>query len=74
MLEHGELMKTREFSILVIIAVAIVVTMGIAAKLITKKDDTPIEELAEELIYQELGVNIDLTPGSKEEKQEDASK
>jgi ABC-type glycerol-3-phosphate transport system substrate-binding protein len=31
-------------------------------------DDNPIEELSEELIKKNVGIDIDLTPNSKEDK------
>jgi uncharacterized protein YpmB len=50
-------------TIVVIIVCAVV---GITASLITKQDDSPIEEEAEEVIQQETGLEIDLSPRSPE--------
>ena len=57
----------KGFAVLVpLIIVAVVGVIGYSAHLITKKDDTPIEEMAEDYIKSETGKDFDLTPDSKE--------
>lgn len=60
-------MKLSDMGLLILLG-AIIVGVGIA--FVTKKDDTQLEEAAEMIIYQQTGVDVDLTPGSPE----DASK
>lgn len=52
--------------ILPLVIVAVVAVVGYSAHLITKKDDGPVEEMAEEYIKSETGKDVDLTPDSKE--------
>lgn len=57
----------KGFAVLVpLIIVAVVGVVGYSAHLITKKDDGPVEELAEQYIKSETGKDYDLTPDSKE--------
>lgn len=44
----------------VIVIAALII--GYASIFITKKDDGPIEQAAEEVIKEETGVSVDLTP------------
>ena len=55
-----------------VIIVTVSLTVGLVSRHFIKKDDNPIEELAEEIIKQETGIDIDLSPDSPEEK--DANK
>jgi len=53
----------------VVVIVAIAVIIGMISIFATKKDDSHIEEIAESVIEQQLGLPpgiIDLTPDSKE--------
>lgn len=61
-------MKLYDFGI--IILVAIVVGAAVIGVVSVKYlgSDNAVEEVAEEVIKAETGVNIDLTPSSKEEK------
>jgi hypothetical protein len=52
--------------ILPLVIIAVVGIVGYSAHLITKKDDTAIEEMAEDYIKSETGKDVDLTPDSKE--------
>lgn len=62
-----KLFKQKGFAVLVpLIIVAVVGVIGYSAHLITKKDDGPVEEMAEAYIKQETGKDIDLTPESEE--------
>lgn len=57
----------KGFAVLVpLIIIAVVGIVGYSAHKITKKDDTPIEEYAEDYIKKETGKDIDFTPDSKE--------
>lgn len=52
----------------VVVIVAIAVVVGMISIFATKKDDAPIEEVAETVIEQQLGLpsgSVDLTPDSK---------
>lgn len=68
-------MKLFDFGVFIIIAIAGLAALGIATKHITKSDDHPIEEYAEEVIEDMIedalnlpgdSINIDLSPNSKE--------
>ena len=50
----------------IIIAGAIIV--GVGSKYVFKKDDHPIEELAERILKEQTGIDIDFTPLTKELK------
>lgn len=50
----------------IVVVVAVVAVVGFAAAKITKKDDGPVEEVAEQVIKNETGYDVDLTPGSPE--------
>lgn len=52
----------------IIIGLSIIV--GLGSRFIFKKDDHPIEELAEQVLKDQTGIDIDFTPLSKEEKKE----
>lgn len=45
---------------------AVAAVVGLASFFITKKQDNPIEEACEEMIKHQIGIDIDLTPGSRE--------
>ena len=55
-------------TIITIGIVGIALIIGIGYKFINKKapDDNPVEELAEALIKERTGIDIDLTPDSPE--------
>ena len=50
-----------------IVAIAIAAGVGLKFVFPKIKDDNPIEEIIEEYIFEEAGINIDLTPASKED-------
>lgn len=56
-------------AILSIVIVAISLTVGLVSRRFIKKPDNPIEEIAEEVIKEETGVDIDLSPDSPEDKE-----
>ena len=41
-------------------------TIGIGSRYIFKKDDTIIEEVAEDIVCKKTGICVDFTPESKE--------
>lgn len=55
--------------------IAISLIIGIGFRYVTNvSDDHPIEEIAEHIIEKETGYDIDLTPFSKEEKDDEKIK
>lgn len=61
-------MKFYDFSILIVVAIVVVAAaVGIASQFFLSADN-PIEEIAEEVIKVETGVDVDLSPGSHEIK------
>ena len=61
-------MIVRDLSIVFYIsAVVLVSAIGFFASKMTGKDDSQIEETAEDFIYENTGVKIDLTPDSPED-------
>ena len=46
--------------------VGIAVVLGIASGFLFKKDDNVVEEYCEEIVKEETGIDVDLTPGSPE--------
>lgn len=52
--------------ILSVVIVAVSLTVGLVSRHFLKKPDNPIEEIAEEFIRKESGVDIDLSPDSPE--------
>ena len=50
------------------ILVSIATAIGLMSPVITKQDDGPIEEVAEEIIKEQTGIDIDFTPRSPEKK------
>lgn len=60
-------MIVREAAAIVIVcAVLFVAAVGLIASRYSGKDDGPIEEAAEEFIDAQTGMNVDLTPDTKE--------
>ena len=57
----------KKENIIKVIVVILVIIVGISSAYFLG-DDNPIEEIAEEVIQEETGVNIDLTPNSPEPK------
>jgi hypothetical protein len=56
------------FALIVSFMIVLLATLaGITTAFTTKKSDGPIEELCEEIIKDQTGIDIDLTPGSSEE-------
>ena len=51
----------------VIVVVAVVAVIGFSYAKITKTDDSPVEEAAEQVIKNETGFDVDLTPNSPEQ-------
>jgi len=50
--------------------VVIAVSIGVSSTIIFKmKKDNKIEEIAEEIIKKETGIDVDLSPNSKETKE-----
>ena len=49
-----------------IVIVVICLVVGLGGYFITKHPDGPVEEAAERVIKSETGLDIDITPGSKE--------
>ncbi len=57
----------KEFSFLIVIIIVSVAVVGyISTKFLG--DDNPVEEIAEEVIESQTGVDVDLTPNSPEKK------
>lgn len=54
--------------IVTVLIVAVSLTVGLVSRRYLKKADNPIEEIAEEVIKQETGIDVDLSPDSPEEK------
>lgn len=52
----------------VIVISAIMCAIAIRYAIPSLKDDNPIEEVMEDLIHKEIGVNIDLSPASQEKE------
>lgn len=50
----------------VVIIVCIAATVGVVYTAITGKPDNIVEEVAEEVIKDETGIKVDLTPSSPE--------
>jgi hypothetical protein len=58
-------MKLRDGGLLVMgILVGIGVLAGVISQMVTKKNDGPIEEIGENIIKYETGIDIDLSPGT----------
>lgn len=49
-----------------IVGVAIAAGVGVKYMIPNYKDDNPVEELVEEIINEETGLDFDLTPASRE--------
>ena len=60
-------MKHYECGTTIIIIISVVGLIGFMSSRILGNDN-PIEELAEEIIENETGINLDLSPSSKEDK------
>jgi len=52
--------------VITIALVAAAVIVGIGSSFLFKKQDNVVEEYCEEVIKEETGVDVDLTPGSPE--------
>lgn len=57
-----------EATVVVIAILAVVAAIGFASAKILKKDDGPVEEASEQIIEEVSGYDVDLTPGSPEQK------
>ncbi len=64
-------MKRSDFTILTIaitlFVLAISAVLSYVSVKIYHKDDAPLEELAEEIVKETTGIDIDFTPDSKEQ-------
>jgi len=58
-------------SLVTVSIVCISLIIGFGSRYIFKKDDNKVEELAEEIIFQETGYYIDLTPLTPEDNDGD---
>lgn len=56
----------RDMGATILIVLVLAGAIGLGAKYLTKQDDSPVEEIAEEVIKSQTGIDIDLTPESKE--------
>lgn len=65
-LTKDEKMILKDGGLLVLTIIIIAAAIGYGAAKYTKKDDGPIEEAAEQVIKNQIGIDIDLTPDSKE--------
>jgi hypothetical protein len=59
-------MRLCDVSLLIVIVVAVVAAAIGYGSSKYLGDDNPVEEAAEEVIEADTGIDIDLTPGSKE--------
>ncbi len=59
-------MKMFELSVIVVVVIIGVCVIGGILSTVWLGKDTAIEEIAEKVIQEETGINIDLTPSSKE--------
>lgn len=57
----------KKENIIKVIVVILAIIVGISSAYFLG-DDNPVEEIAEEVIQEETGINIDLTPNSPEPK------
>lgn len=55
----------RNTNMIIWIGVAIAIIVGVATPLITKKNDTMPEEMAEAYIYRQTGKQIDFSPSEE---------
>jgi len=64
-------MKIKDYGFLLVLAILIgFAYLGGCERIYTKYDipsDNPLEEEVEEIIYQKIGIDIDLSPSSHEE-------
>lgn len=59
-------MKLRDVGPILIVCIFLAAVIGYFSPKVTKKDDSKTEELAEEFIKNETGMEIDFTPDSQE--------
>ncbi len=59
-------MKMFELSVIVVVVIIGVCVLGGLLSTVWLGKDNPVEEVAEKVIQEETGINIDLTPSSKE--------
>ena len=59
-------MKMFELSVMVVVVIIGVCVLGGLLSTVWLGKDNPVEEVAEKVIQEETGINIDLTPSSKE--------
>lgn len=60
-------MKLLDGGIILLIVITLVAGVGMIAAKMSKKDDGPVEEVAEEVIETLTGQKVDLTPSSPED-------
>lgn len=66
-MSEEEGLSKQEKRVIVMVVILIVCAMvGITSALFLGKDDAPIEEISEDVIQSETGLQIDLTPKSPE--------
>lgn len=56
-------------AILSVVIVVVSLAVGLISRRFIKEPDNPIEEIAEEVIKKEIGIDIDLSPDSPEDKE-----
>lgn len=59
-------MVMRDAGITILAAVVLAALLGFGAKFFTKTEDSVVEEIAEEIIEQHTGLDVDLSPDSPE--------
>lgn len=52
-----------------VVIVVVSLAVGLISRRFIKEPDNPIEEIAEEVIKKEIGIDIDLSPDSPEDKE-----
>lgn len=58
-------MQIREAGLIILAAVFVLGMAGFAVSKITKKNDTVVEEVIEDIIEKHTGLDIDLSPGDE---------
>lgn len=59
-------MTIKDGGATILIILAIIAAVGFGASRIAKKEDSAIEEIAEDIIENHTGIDVDFTPGSDE--------
>lgn len=58
-------------TVLGIIITAIALVVGYVTHMVTHKTDSPVEQMAEDVIEKESGIKLDFSAGDKEVKPQD---